>query len=231
MRHLLVPLGLFLLCAPGFAGVPAVGIYGTAHDLSASGLHRVTQATQVCVFCHAIHSSPASAPPLIPVWNHVTTALTFRMFNSANVPGVSLAGAVDTQPTGPSLACLSCHDGSVAVGALVNTTGAEGANLYATAQGDVSPSTGQIIRGPALMGADLTNNHPISITYQDDRNPRLVPAADLVGVKLYPANATGGKVQCSSCHDVHNYGLAGSTAPFLRVTMVGSALCRSCHLV
>ena len=212
------------------ASIPATGIYGTAHDLSATGLHSVTQAASICVFCHAVHRSASSANQLIPAWNHTTTGTTFKMYNSANVIGTTIHGQVDAQPTGPSLACLSCHDGTVAMGSLVNSVGAVGATTYTAATGGVNPVSGVIAGGPNLIGSDLSNDHPISITYQDNLNAGLVPATSLVGVRLYPGNATGGKVQCSSCHDVHNYGVAGATAPFLRVTMVGSALCRSCHL-
>lgn len=230
LRPTLSLLAAILLPVTLNAAIPATGIYGTAHDLSVTGLHSVTQSANTCVFCHAVHKSASSANQLIPAWNHATTNTTFKMYNSANVLGTTIHGQVDSQPTGPSLACLSCHDGTVAVGSLVNSVGAPGASTYTAATGGVNPASGMIATGPNLIGSDLSNDHPISITYQDNLNSNLVPAATLIGVKLYPANATGGKVQCSSCHDVHNYGVAGSTAPFLRVSMVGSALCRSCHM-
>lgn len=212
------------------AAPPTTGVEGTVHDLSITGQNSVTMATKSCVFCHTIHNSSASAgSKLIPDWNHTTTAATFTMYNNTNHAGADLKGTVDSQPTGPSLACLSCHDGTVSVGSLVVAPLGGGNDTYVSARGGVSPGTGRISSGNALVGTDLSNDHPISITYQDNLDSGLQPAASLTGVRLYPANVTGAKVQCSSCHDVHNYGSAGTTAPFLRVTMVGSFLCRTCH--
>lgn len=227
MKHLL---GLVALLVPTVLAAipPAQGIEGTAHDLSVTGLNSVTMATRSCVFCHATHN-PAGSAKLIPDWNHTTTVAAFTMYNNTNHPGADLKGTVDSQPTGPSLACLSCHDGSVAVGSLLVAPISGGNDIYLSARGGVSPSTGRISSGPSLVGTDLSNDHPISITYQDNLDTGLQPAASLAGVRLYPENATGAKVQCASCHDVHNYGIQGTTAPFLRVTMAGSFLCRTCH--
>jgi len=209
---------------------PATGVGGTAHDLSITGLNSVTMATRSCVFCHTVHNSGGgSSSKLIPDWNHTTTVAAFTMYNNTNHVGADLKGTVDSQPTGPSLACLSCHDGSVAVGSLLVAPLGGGNDTYISARGGVSPGTGRISSGSALVGTDLSNDHPISITYQDNLDTGLQPAASLVAVRLYPENATGAKVQCSSCHDVHNYGTPGTTAPFLRATMEGSFLCRSCH--
>lgn len=211
------------------AAPPATGVEGTAHDLSITGLNSVTMATHSCVFCHTVHSPGGSLSKLIPAWNHTTTASTFTMYNNTNHPGADLKGTVDSQPTGPSLACLSCHDGTVSVGSVLIAPRAGGNNNYISARGGVSPGTGRLSSGAALVGTDLSNDHPVSITYQDNLDTGLQPAATLTGVRLYPENVTGAKVQCSSCHDVHNYGSPGTTAPFLRATMVGSFLCRSCH--
>ncbi|MDP1832594.1 MAG: cytochrome c3 family protein [Geothrix sp.] len=212
------------------AAPPATGVDGTAHDLSITGLNSVTMATRSCVFCHTVHNAGGgSGSKLIPAWNHTTTVSTFTMYNNTNHPGASLKGTVDSQPTGPSLACLSCHDGTVSVGSLLIAPSGGGNTTYISARGGVSPGTGRISSGAALIGTDLSNDHPVSITYQDNLDASLQPAASLSGVRLYPENVTGAKVQCSSCHDAHNFGSPGTTAPFLRVTMVGSFLCKSCH--
>ncbi|HJW33333.1 MAG TPA: cytochrome c3 family protein [Holophagaceae bacterium] len=204
---------------------PPVGIMGTAHDLSASGMNHVTGSSEVCIFCHTPHRAPEGIRQNIPEWNHVTTSVTFVMYTS---PGIK--GAIDTQPVGPSLACLSCHDGTVAMGALHELPEGGGQDDYASAQGGVNRASGLMV-GPNLVGRDLSNVHPISIAYRDDLNKTLRPPGELVGVKLYPSNVRGAKVQCSSCHDPHNFGTDGSTAPFLRVTKHGSSLCLACHKV
>ena len=204
---------------------PPHGIFGTAHDLSAKGLNHVTNSQEVCIFCHTPHSAPGDINQAIPVWNHETTVAQFTLYTST-----SLKGAVDAQPLGPSLACLSCHDGTLAVGALHEVPLGGGHEDYAQAAGGVNRGTG-MIEGPNQMGRDLTSVHPISVTYRDDLSPTLRPAGELVGVKLYPSNVRGAKVQCASCHDPHNFGIEGSTAPFLRVSKQGSALCLACHRV
>jgi len=208
-----------------FAAPPPTGIVGTAHDLSSTGLNKVTVATNVCIFCHATHGTGAPQQ-LIPSWNRATTATTFQMYNASVSP--TLKGAVDTQPTGPTLACLSCHDGTVAMGALINTPIGGGQTTYTSIAGGVSNASGRMT-GSNVVGPNLTGDHPVSITYQDNLNTGLKVATTLTGVKLYPNNATGSKVHCGSCHDVHNYGTVGANAPFLRVTMANSALCVSCH--
>ncbi len=204
---------------------PAHGIIGTAHDLSSTGLYQVTHATEVCIFCHTPHDSYTGIEQVIPVWNHATTTAQFVMYTSPSVKGT-----LDSQPMGPSLACLSCHDGTVAMGALHEAPPGGGQSDYSQAGGGVNRTTG-LMEGANRLGNDLTAVHPISLTYRDDLNKSLRHPAELIGVRLYPSNAQGGKVQCGSCHDPHNFGIDGGTAPFLRVTKQGSSLCLSCHLM
>ena len=199
-----------------FAAPPSIGIVGTAHDLSGTGLNRVTIATNVCVFCHAIHGSASTAQQLIPYWNRTTTSTTFQMYNST--VSQTLKGSVDNQPTGPSLACLSCHDGTVAMGSLITAPTGGGQNTYTSIAGGVNNASGRMT-GSNVVGPNLTGDHPVSISYQDNLNTGLKVATTLIGVKLYPNNATGSKVQCSSCHDVHNYGTIGATAALLASDM------------
>lgn len=203
---------------------PTFGIVGTAHDLSSQGLNHATQAAEVCIFCHTPHKSPDGINQAIPVWNHATTTAHFTMYNSQGT-----AGTVDAQPMGPSLACLSCHDGSLAVGALHSIPPGGGQDDYSRAQGGVNAQTG-MIQGHSAIGTDLSTAHPISITYRDDLNRHLRSPGSLHEVRLYPTNVRGAKVHCASCHDPHNFGIRDGTAPFLRVTKAGSALCQSCHL-
>ena len=201
----------------------SAGIAGTKHDLSSAGPGAKTNTTQTCVFCHTPHGAASGAAQIVPLWNKTTTVTTgFTMYASG-----TMAGTVDATPTGASMACFTCHDGTQAVGNMINLPSGVASITY-TAGGGVN-GTGVLATGINLLGKDLTNDHPVSITYQDNLNSGLKVATTLTGVKLYPNNATGSKVHCSSCHDVHNYGTVGANAPFLRVTMANSALCVSCH--
>ena len=140
-----------------------------------------------------------------------------------------LQGVVDATPTGSSMACFTCHDGTQAVGAILNLPNNTASITYTA--GGLMNATG-FVTGTALLGKDLSNDHPISITYPTT-DPGLVAKATVLGlvngVKLF-GTAGSEKVQCASCHDVHVQGTLGTTAPFLRTTMVGSALCIACHI-
>jgi predicted CXXCH cytochrome family protein len=88
------------------------------------------------------------------------------------------------------------------------------------------------IGGGALIGTDLSNDHPVSFVY--DAN-----LANSDGGLYDPTNTQSGlggtinedmligaKVQCASCHDVHN----GYGNPHLLLKANdASALCLTCH--
>jgi len=258
MKKLLI-FGLMMIATMMIlAQMPATGVKNTFHDLSYSTGYSVKvtnsagaqpQGTldQLCIFCHTPHHAIGSLTQetagegidkqLIPLWNHTTTVATFTMYNSTNNPLSDLQGTVDATPGGASLACLSCHDGTVAMGAI--RTKPYWANTPVYLPGAGGGTAGHIDLTTGLMtssawghvGTDLTNDHPISITYQDNLDLGLNPPSGLVGVKLFGAggNVTGNKVECASCHDPHNYGTTGQNSPFLRATMQGSAMCLQCH--
>ncbi|MEW8192301.1 MAG: cytochrome c3 family protein, partial [Candidatus Thiodiazotropha sp.] len=162
-----------------------------------------------------------------PLWNHALTAATFTMY-SAN-GSTTLDGTEDPQPTGASKLCLSCHDGTVG---LDNFGG--GPNTF----GPLDPTN------PFYVGTDLQGQHPISITYEDTQDPGLHDPTNPVTIGGYtPPGGTpfpsrtgtiasmlipDGKVQCNSCHDVHNTFVATSAA-MLRIDMANSTLCLTCH--
>jgi len=85
---------------------------------------------------------------------------------------------------------------------------------------DTQPSSYSMIclschDGILSLGTDLSNDHPISITYSDF-NLNYPPDQRL---PLF-----NNKVECSTCHDVHGNG------PFLlRISNGGSQMCLTCH--
>jgi predicted CXXCH cytochrome family protein len=119
------------------------------------------------------------------------------------------------QPTGSSRLCLSCHDGTVALG-MVNSRGA-----------GIAMNSTTMPAGPSNLGTDLSSDHPVSFTYDAalvTANGNLHdPAALGTEVRLDRA----GQLQCTSCHDPHN----NQFGNFLVVDNTGSALCLTCHTV
>ena len=215
---LLVPV---LFAALGFmAGQASAGtIVGTAHDFSASGF----SGGEICVLCHTPHNSDTSVSEA-PLWNHTSTTVTFNMYSTPTMDATQ-----DTQPTGSSKLCLSCHDGTTALDSFGGNTGTI------------------VMSGPAAIGSadHLTDDHPISIVYDTAlsvTDPGMHdPSATTVTIGAGGDKSRTGtvsalmlpadKVQCSSCHDVHNNFVVPGTngAPFLRVSKAGSALCLTCH--
>jgi len=194
-----------LLAAPAMAGT----ITGSAHDFSAN----TWAGGQICVVCHAPHNNNNAAGSLL--WNHTQTAATYTLYASPTL------NAVPGQPVGVSKLCLSCHDGTVAIDSFGGRTGTS----FAPAADN--------------FGTDLSNDHPISIVYDAalvtlDGGLKAITSAANIGdagaktgtISSNLLNAT--KVECSSCHDVHNTN-AVTGSPLLKITSAGSALCLTCH--
>jgi predicted CXXCH cytochrome family protein len=213
-KILLLVVCMVLVASAAFAAT----IVGTKHDLSTAGAGTALPNTnqEICVFCHTPHN--ADATPLAPLWSHTsTTVATYQTYT--NDFG-TLQGAIG-QPGSVSKACLSCHDGTVAVGQIGSGryTGLRAAGTYAA---------GAFMTGLALFSADLSNDHPIGIVYDSTLDTGLtVNAAGLVGgtLPIYPSGANY-TVECGSCHNVHD----NTNAPFLRRSNTGSGLCLVCHI-
>jgi len=183
----------------------------------------------------------------LPLWNHDVTTQVFIPYNPGNDP---LTGPKHAQSTdvgifdhigASSLLCLSCHDGTVAV------------NSYGNPPQDVrSISTGADFMGPQYnIGKDgyLANHHPIGFDYAAvaaadadiipaniavfDHTLDLDPSVGNLGIgwaapqEFVENFLPGGKMECSTCHAVHNKGNSGEK--LLYVSDQNSNLCFSCH--
>src|SRR5579863_313902 len=205
---------------------------------------------ETCVYCHTPHSSS----PAAPLWNReLPTNSGYRMYGSPNFDSVA-----PRAPDGISLACLSCHDGSVAVDSVLRPPKYHdivetGAHYRMSLEGDAgSDSCGKChnrLEGAygGLNGAheatvryltkDLRDDHTFSVrfpTYDLDPGFNQPTILKPDGGRMFPNGVQtfeGEKVQCASCHDIHNpdeKNLEGRD-PFLRTTNRGSALCLTCH--
>jgi hypothetical protein len=229
------------------AGIADAGIANSKHDLSSSnttaGALKAsgTGAGDLCAFCHTPHFGSSSAN--LPLWNRATTATGYTMYNAAFSATIDMV--VASQPQGVSAACLSCHDGALGLDQLVNKsgsglTGPAGGTPLTFAAGTTALSGNRLnlSQNPAtFISQNLTNDHPISITYlttgtvgADTKfNAASNGKIGVMGLPLYGPSKN--QVECGTCHNVHEPGTAAlGTAPFLRASNAGSALCIACHI-
>lgn len=201
-------IGLCLLVWTG-AGVSAAvaqSILFTKHNLSASGPGPVkaTAESRVCIFCHVPHGSRTVAP----LWNRHDSTAAYLPYDSPTLK------AQVGQPTGSSKLCLSCHDGTIALGDLVNADAP-----ITMAGGDTMPP------GDGLIGTDLRDDHPISFDYFESLGfsggSLLAPSGWDPRVKL----DDGDMLQCTTCHDPHD----DQWGDFLVMDNQQAMLCIQCH--
>ncbi len=184
----------------------ASDIVNTKHNLSVTGpgtIRSLTE-TRICVFCH----TPHNATPGTPLWNKEIQPQTYSLYTSSTLRSGPLP-----QPYGPTKLCLSCHDGTIALG-----TVAGGVNLGLSS---ALPST-----SPSYLGLNLSAHHPVSFPYnasRPDNNPELVPIA------MLPIDLEFGgsdyEVHCTTCHNPHD----DTNGMFLTMDNRYSALCIKCH--
>jgi len=198
---------LAVLAGPASAGT----IAGSAHDFSS-----INNDGQICVNCHTPHSADTTVAT-----DHEVTNSTFLLYSSPTM------NSAPGQPTGSSVLCLSCHDGTVAVDSFGGNTGVD----------FITPGDGEYI------GTDLSDDHPISITYDSalaNADPGLNdPSATTVTIGLGGDKTNTGtvsnlmlpadQVQCSSCHDVHNGFVPPAEPDLLLVSRTNSSICLTCH--
>src|SRR5262245_61255919 len=101
----------FLLLSPRPASADD-RVINSKHDLSSQGPGpvRALGESQVCIFCH----TPHNASPAAPLWNRANPESHYRIYSSSTTQA-----RVD-QPGGPSKLCLSCHDGTIALGMVIS---------------------------------------------------------------------------------------------------------------
>lgn len=235
LRVVLLLSATALVLSGGAVEVRAQGMLNTKHNLAAgvgaapTGDLKTSGTNEVCVFCHTPHGADTSVKA--PLWNRAINTTGYTMYTSQTFDATS-AG----QPVGVSLACLSCHDGTIAFDALRNLPGPGGFTDNPNKAGvttwtftnapDKKMPAGRITN----LGQDLSNDHPISMTYNTAKSPSSTSLTNDFATGFYdpPKNLLPlyeGRVECASCHDPHR----SDTQTFLRVSNAGSALCLSCH--
>lgn len=180
-------------------------IVTTKHNLSVTGPGNVkaSSESEICIFCHTPHNSS----PQPPLWNHKNSGFTYTLYNSSTL------NALPGQPDGSSVLCLSCHDGTVALG-----------NVLSRPPISFAGGITEIPAGNTNLTTDLSNDHPISFLYNSvlaTNDGQLKTPSGIIP----PVNLENSKVQCTSCHDPHK----NLYSSFLVTSSQTSALCMSCH--
>ena len=203
-----VVMGLALAPVPTYA--QASSVQGSRHDLSVTSLGSVkaTSETQVCLFCHALHNADSKAPH--PLWNQqLSTTTSYTPYTS------STYRQTNNQISTRSKLCLSCHDGTVAMG-----------ETY---------SRGKIVVQGALasadrFGTDLSRNHPFGFTMPavDDGEIKLSLAASPPLTSDPAVKLFDDRIECVTCHNPHTPNL-DTSVQFMVRSNANSALCKACH--
>lgn len=206
-----VALGALWNTAPlAHASLQGLRVTNTPHNLSVTGgggAHdiKATDETGVCVFCHTPHHASFDGP----LWSRKSNISIYTPYVSPTIR------ANPQQPMGVSRLCLSCHDGTIALGTLLDDY--ELSTLGPLPPPDADP------RKNSNLGKDLRTSHPVSMTYGLAAEFYDKTTLEAKGIKL----AEDTYVECNSCHDPHNnqYGnfLVRDTA------VQHDALCLDCH--
>ncbi len=239
---------------------PLEAVNQTRHNLIAAPM---AEGTNSCTICHTdglpgqTHVDDQSEAPKEkavkvvqppPLWDKSHSETTYTTQQT-----LPLKEHPYNHPTGPSLVCLSCHDG--ALGTDMHGINVDNPRIGATANVPFNGMSG--VRGaPPLSRVD----HPISIRYPRRPDGRFTPLNPTVtrsrywalpdqqanGLVLPTSNTssyldlpqenlssvdhlstlvrtTGGMLECDSCHNPHNE----SVRPFLRAP--AATLCLVCH--
>lgn len=175
-------------------------IVGSKHNLSISGTGdiKATEESEVCIFCHATHGGITQAP----LWNRSATSTTYTLYGSPSMETNT------QQPGTSSRICLSCHDGTIALGLVINRP-------------DPIPFPVGMDKIPASYRSNLSDNlsddHPLNI----DAHPT---GFNCEGCHDVSAGTTS-NLECSSCHDPHD----NTYGNFIKTDPVAGALCNLCH--
>jgi hypothetical protein len=251
--HLTLGLGFASLLTPF---VLLGGVVDSPHDFTQKSWNTATSLpgdpNSVCGPCHQAHKTDSAA--VVPLWAHDTaTPSSFKMYNPANVPFSQMQATVESVPQGPSLSCLSCHDGTVAVNQMAGGVILGGTPEQISLKGNITKDGNGVVHP-----GDLTHSHPISMVYNsalltkdhglfdpattqvltpDGAAVRLGNSADLTIKNFLLTGPNKDHLECTSCHDVHDSkGVAYDPVANPNMVLItgskggkGSLLCRSCH--
>ena len=196
---------------------PGTGITATAHDFT---LNLGTSA-DLCSCCHSPHIDDESLTP--PLWNQKVSATAFDVYTQEaddhpHQTDDSAAEALMYRPGPSSMICLSCHDG-------INASNQYGF-LRRTVQG--ANSEGDYDTGHASLLH--LKDHPIGFDYRKREGTIGISSVTEQVTESFTISdlLREGKMECVTCHDVHN--LRNQGEKFLWTSDSRSNFCLTCHI-
>lgn len=192
---------------------------------------------KICIFCHTPHSASKQGA----LWNRKdpTELKTFPLYdsNSLLIKGIPAAqyNSPTDYPNGASKLCLSCHDGVIGIGTLLDRE----ITMNRTMDEAKVPSDNLALDFNPVI--DLSQTHPISFVYSADVNAAIVAEGrDNFKIPNPDLRDSQERVQCTSCHNPHDdrgeySDVTGDPVPpFWRIVSATPAnsyddLCKHCH--
>ena len=184
-----------------------------SHNLSLSGSSPIKGALDPCLYCHVPHSGVQN--PTGALWSQTLSTQTYKTYSSTTMHNTSLQPMLG----GDSSLCLSCHDGTVAVGQT---------QPYGQIQmsGNMYPAD--------KFGTDLQGSHPFSLKMPLVDAPDLVQSLTTSHTTADPLHAVAlvnNDVECTSCHTPHAQMVDNVSKNFLVRDNSSGQLCLACHEV
>jgi hypothetical protein len=205
------------------------GVGGVAFDESWNGRK------EICRVCHVPHDHGRVAQNYQNglLWNHAVSSATYTMYDKNWSSTIS--GTQSAQPDGTAKLCLGCHDGTVAIDTFDKYAG--GAIKFDDVSYDSGYNMASFTEGATQ---DLRGTHPISIEIPageagDGKNFNDPTVAAWFSGDTVASTLNNNKVQCSTCHDVHNQESVPNTHLLRAAQTVAqggtaSGLCLTCHI-
>ncbi|MGB8768697.1 MAG: cytochrome c3 family protein [Candidatus Korobacteraceae bacterium] len=204
-----------LLVAFLFAGIPLLAqVTGDVigiHDLSPGSKSPITGARPgSCSYCHAPHSGLATGMSL---WNQTQTKATYQVYTSTTYHQKGQQPVLGSD----SNLCMSCHDGTVAVG---NTI----------VSGQITMTGSMYLQD--VLGTNLQSSHPFSLQLPIKDTIDLIASLasqGKTGDPLGKVKLINGNIECTSCHNVHVQAIDTLSQNFLVRDSSKAQMCLACH--
>lgn len=163
--------------------------------------------SNACTYCHIPHHAAKKGP----LWNQTLSTQTYTLPSSKNMQNKQVQPELGKS----SSLCLSCHDGTVAVG-------------QSAASGNMRVSGVM----SSIIDTRMDLSHPFSLQLPMKDSPHLatgLAASNKTRDVTDSVQFIEGNVECTTCHNPHIQAVDKHSQKFLVRDNIKGALCLSCH--